>query len=226
MTLQHTATHCNTLHTATHCVGRRPSPFKTKWMLTASSRKQGIAQSIPSTICCSLWHTTTITWFLPVLENQIHSGKNTSNLSHCAIYLWLVCWATPVCCVESLLYYSQPMRYYVEPLVLCWTTCASYATCHLKHTPLVLFPTWDLLSLFPSRALSSIHLCYMTFKLKKVDVTSPNLAVYRFFLRLTFCASLSFSLSLHWVYFFFLSWMANTYLNHWTKRVVSAWLVT
>ena len=115
-------------------------------------RTQGNAQSTPSTICCSLWHTTTITWSLPVLENQVHSGKSTWNLSHCAICLWLLCWATSLWhadCVESLLYYSQPMCYYVEPFALCWTTCASYATCHLtKHTPLVLFPTRDLLSLF------------------------------------------------------------------------------
>jgi len=80
-------------------------------------RTQGNAQSTPSTICCSLWHTTTIIWSLPVLENEVHSGKNTSNLSHCAICLWLLCWATPLWhadCVESLLYYSQPMRYYAE----------------------------------------------------------------------------------------------------------------
>jgi len=129
-----------------------------------------------------------------------------SNLSHCAICLWLFCWATPLWhadCVESLLYYSQRMRHYVEPLALCWTTCASYATCHLtKHTRLVLFPTRDLLSLFPSRVLSSIHLC----DLNKVDITSPNLVVRRFFLRLTFYISLSFSLSLHLFFCFFLGW--------------------
>jgi len=160
-----------------------------------------------------LWHTTTITWSLPVLKNQDHSGKNTPNLSHCATGLWLLCRATPLWhadCVESLLYYSQPMRFYFEPLALCWTTCASYATCHLtKHTP----PTRDFLSLFPSRVLSSIHLCDMTFKLNKVDVTCPNLVVCRFFLRLTFCISLSFSLSLYLFFPFFLGWRTPNFIT-------------
>jgi len=83
------------------------------------------------------------------------------------------------------------------------TTCASYATCHLtKHTRLVLFPTRVFLSRFPSRVLSSIHLCDMN----KVDITSPNLVVCRFFLRLTFYISLSFSLSLRLFFCFFLGW--------------------
>jgi len=70
------------------------------------------------------------------------------------------------------------MHYYVEPLALCLTTCASYVTCHLtKHTPLVLFLTRDFLSLFHSGVLSSIHLCDMTSQLNKVDGTSPNLVV-------------------------------------------------
>jgi hypothetical protein len=39
-----------------------------------------------------------------------------------------------------------------------------------------------------------------------VDVTSPNIVVYRFFLRLTCCIPLSFSLSLH---LFFLSFVGG-----------------
>ena len=160
-----------------------PSPYH-----FLAPRTQGTAQSTPSTFCCSLWHTTIITWSLPVLENQVHSGKNTSNLSHCAICLWLLCRATPLWhadCVESLLYCSQPMRYCVEPLALYWTTCASYATCHLtKHTPLVFFLTRDLLCLFPSRVLSSI---------------TPYL------FPLSWVLSLSFSLSLFHPFSLFLS---------------------
>jgi len=41
-----------------------PSPYH-----FLAPRTQGNAQSTPSTICCSSWHTTTITWSLPVLEN-------------------------------------------------------------------------------------------------------------------------------------------------------------
>ena len=66
----------------------------------------------------------------------------------------------------------------------------------------VLFPTRDLLSLFPLRVLSSIHLCDMN----KVDITSPNLVICRFFLRLIFYISLTLSLSLHLFFCFFLGW--------------------
>jgi len=129
-----------------------PSPYH-----FLAPRAQGNTQSTPSTICCCLWHTTTMTWSLPVLENQVHSGKNTSNLSHCAICLWLLCWATHC---DTLIVLShcftilkQCATMLSPPLALCWTTCTSYATCHLtKHTPLVLFPTRDLLSLFPSKS--------------------------------------------------------------------------
>ena len=90
-------------------------------------RTQGTAQSTPGTICCSLRHTTIITWSLQCSKIKSVIAR-TINLSHCAIYLSLLCWATPLWhadLVESLLYYSQPMRYYVEPLALCWTTMLS-----------------------------------------------------------------------------------------------------
>ena len=78
-----------------------------------------------------------LVYHVPVHQQQVlgntNNGNNTSNLSHCAIcsVTALFFWATTHAdFVESLLYYSQPMHYYFEPITLCRTTCASCATCH------------------------------------------------------------------------------------------------